>query len=53
MPKLGELNFKDPSPDAQLKKNDDDDIYKTLYRNIEIPKGVYSQKSCYFKLREK
>ena len=26
MPKLGELNFKDPSPDAQLKKNDDDDI---------------------------
>ena len=49
MPKLGELNFKDPSLDAQLKKDDDDDIgviRSTLSGIasglIKVPEGVFS-----------
>jgi hypothetical protein len=49
MPKLGELNFKDPSPDAQLKKNDDDDIgvIRSTLSGIasgvfKIPEGAFS-----------
>jgi len=49
MPKLGELNFKDPSLDAQLKKDDDDDIgvIRSTLSGIasgvfKIPEGAFS-----------
>jgi len=51
MPKLGELNFKDPSPDAQLKKNDDDDIGVIRSTLSGIASGVFGSKLIRFWFR--
>jgi hypothetical protein len=49
MPTLGELNFKDPSLDVQLKKDDNDDIgvIRSTLSGIasgvfKIPEGAFS-----------